>query len=131
MKLCDNLINQRVAQRLLEKLGYHVDVAANGREAVKRAASAQYAAILMDCYVGFAQNPESPWTQLQWPEVYRNSVAALLLLSVPEEALPNCSVIANVCRSYYSGKAYWPSMWKWPVTPGAPVFGWPPPMLMV
>ena len=30
----------------------------------------------------------------------------------------------------YSGKAYWPSMWKPPLTPGAPVSGCPPPMLM-
>ena len=61
----------------------------------------------MDCYVGFGQNPELPWTQLQWPEVYRNSVAALLLLSVSEEALPNCSAIANVSRSIL----FWQGVW--------------------
>ena len=33
--------------------------------------------------------------------------------------------------SSYSGSAYCPSMWKWPVTMGAPVSGCPPPMLMV
>ena len=32
---------------------------------------------------------------------------------------------------HHSGKAYCPSMWKWPVMAGAPVSGWPPPMLMV
>ena len=29
----------------------------------------------------------------------------------------------------YSGKSIWPSIWNFPVTPGAPVSGWPPPML--
>ena len=43
--------------------------------------------------------------------------------------LLNC--VALVRLSSYSGNAYWPSMWNLPVTPGAPVSGWPPPMLMV
>jgi len=31
----------------------------------------------------------------------------------------------------YSGKSIWPSTWNFPLTPGAPVSGWPPPMVMV
>jgi two-component system sensor histidine kinase/response regulator len=45
----DNAVNQRVAVRLLEKLGCHVDVAANGREAVDAAVRVAYDCILMDC----------------------------------------------------------------------------------
>jgi len=45
----DDLINQRVAARMLEKLGYAVDVAANGREALHAHQRDRYAAILMDC----------------------------------------------------------------------------------
>ena len=45
----DNPINQRVAVRMLERLGYRVDVAANGHEAVEASARTAYAAILMDC----------------------------------------------------------------------------------
>ncbi|BCS35369.1 hypothetical protein TBR22_A45960 [Luteitalea sp. TBR-22] len=47
----DNPVNQRVAVRMLEKLGYSVDVAVDGREAVQMARSGSYAAILMDCHM--------------------------------------------------------------------------------
>ncbi len=45
----DDLINQKVAARTLEKLGYQVDVSANGREALNAVQRAHYRAILMDC----------------------------------------------------------------------------------
>jgi signal transduction histidine kinase/DNA-binding response OmpR family regulator len=45
----DNSVNQKLAVRLLEKLGYRADVAGNGLEAVAAVARVRYAAILMDC----------------------------------------------------------------------------------
>jgi CheY-like chemotaxis protein len=45
----DNTINQKVASLMLEKLGYRVDVAANGFEALSAMASVNYDVILMDC----------------------------------------------------------------------------------
>jgi signal transduction histidine kinase/ActR/RegA family two-component response regulator len=45
----DDLINQKVATRTLEKLGFQVDVAANGLEAVQAYERSTYGAILMDC----------------------------------------------------------------------------------
>jgi two-component system sensor histidine kinase/response regulator len=45
----DNLINQKVAVRLLETLGYRADVAVNGHEVVEAWARIAYAAVLMDC----------------------------------------------------------------------------------
>lgn len=45
----DNEVNQMVAVRILDKLGYRTDVAANGLEAVDAHASRTFDAILMDC----------------------------------------------------------------------------------
>ncbi|MDZ4798379.1 MAG: response regulator [Bryobacteraceae bacterium] len=45
----DNLVNQKVVSRLLEKRGHRVDIAANGREAVEMWSQFPYDLILMDC----------------------------------------------------------------------------------
>ncbi len=44
----DNLINQKVAAKMLEKIGYRLDTVANGLEAVKAVERQQYDVILMD-----------------------------------------------------------------------------------
>ena len=45
----DNLVNQRVAIRLLEKLGYAVEAVNDGQKAVDRVMETQYSLVLMDC----------------------------------------------------------------------------------
>ena len=47
----DNVANQKVAVRMLEKLGYRVDLAANGLEVLDALARIPYAAVLMDCHM--------------------------------------------------------------------------------
>jgi CheY-like chemotaxis protein len=58
----DNVVNQKVAVRMLEKLGLRADVAANGREAVDMFRMRPYDLIFMDCQMpemdGYAATQE-------------------------------------------------------------------------
>ncbi|HET8549334.1 MAG TPA: ATP-binding protein, partial [Bryobacteraceae bacterium] len=58
----DNAVNQTIARRLVEKLGYEATVVPSGVEAVEAATTGQYALVLMDCQMpsmdGFAATAE-------------------------------------------------------------------------
>ncbi len=45
----DNVINQKVAVRMLQKLGYSCDIAKNGKEAVEAVDKNKYDLVFMDC----------------------------------------------------------------------------------
>jgi len=45
----DNPVNQRVASRMLQKLGYRVDLAEDGRQALEACERSEYDVVLMDC----------------------------------------------------------------------------------
>jgi CheY-like chemotaxis protein/nitrogen-specific signal transduction histidine kinase len=45
----DNAANQKVAARMIERLGYRVDVASTGAEAAVMVGNGRYDAVLMDC----------------------------------------------------------------------------------
>jgi CheY-like chemotaxis protein len=47
----DNIVNQKVAQRLLGRMGYRADVAGNGREAVAALQDHTYDVLLMDLHM--------------------------------------------------------------------------------
>lgn len=47
----DNVVNQKVASRLLEKLGCAVEIAADGRAAIRMATAGTYDLVFMDCHM--------------------------------------------------------------------------------
>ena len=60
----DNPVNQRVAARLVERMGFRTEVAGDGEVALECWAAGRYAAILMDCQMpkldGFAATDRDP-----------------------------------------------------------------------
>lgn len=80
----DNALNQNTLRRLVTKLGHHVDVVANGREAVAAVAKEAYDAVLMDVLM-----PEMDGLQAaeaicrRWPRGTRPRLIALTAMAAP------------------------------------------------
>ncbi len=80
----DNPLNQNTLRRLVTKLGHHVDVVANGREAVTAVANEEYDAVLMDVLM-----PEMDGLQAaeaicrRWPRGTRPRLVALTGMAGP------------------------------------------------
>jgi CheY-like chemotaxis protein len=79
----DNLINQKVALRMLERLGYRADVVANGREAIDSLQRQPYDVILMDVQmpemdgVSATDYIRSSWPADQQPHIIAMTANAL------------------------------------------------------
>jgi len=88
----DNLINQKLTVRMLEKLGYQSDVVGNGQEALSALARRSYVAILMDCQMPLLDGFET--TKL----IRRNEATAqesTAVDSIPARHIPIVAVTAN------------------------------------
>jgi PAS domain S-box-containing protein len=81
----DNAVNQKVALRLLERLGYGADVASNGIEAIEALERRQYDVVLMD-----VQMPELDGLDAtrricdRWPDT-RPRIIAMTANALPED----------------------------------------------
>jgi len=87
----DNPVNQKVAANMIEKLGYRVNVAANGREAVESLARISYDLVFMDC-----QMPEMDGFEAT--RVIRNQEASLLQAVGKPPHLPIIAMTANAMK---------------------------------
>jgi signal transduction histidine kinase/DNA-binding response OmpR family regulator len=82
----DNLVNQKLALRLLEKMGYHADLAANGVEVLTALETHGYDVILMD-----VQMPEMDGLEAtrqiceQWLPDERPQIVAMTAFALPED----------------------------------------------
>jgi CheY-like chemotaxis protein len=82
----DNPMNQKVALRLLERLGYRADVASNGLEALAALERQSYDVVLMD-----VQMPELDGLDAtrriceQWPPEARPRIIAMTANALPED----------------------------------------------
>lgn len=82
----DNLLNQKVALKVLERMGYRADLAANGLEVLQALRRQHYDVVLMD-----VQMPEmdgldaARWICLRWPHGRRPHIIALTANAQQEE----------------------------------------------
>jgi PAS domain S-box-containing protein len=78
----DNFINQEVAKEMLQRLGYRVDVAGNGRQAIEQLNNGehQYAVVLMDCHMPLMDGYEaSRYIRSQGPDNLHNKIPIIAL----------------------------------------------------
>ncbi|AHY45891.1 PAS domain S-box protein [Rubrobacter radiotolerans] len=77
----DNPVNQRVATRMLERLGCEVEVVGDGRSAVEAAASEEFSLILMDVQMprlgGYEATAKIRRREAQAPDARRTPIVAM------------------------------------------------------
>lgn len=77
----DNIINQQVAQKMLERFGCTIDVAVNGKEAVNLWLQAPYDIIFMDCHMPVLDGYQA--------------TAQIRKLEAPDQHIPIVALTAN------------------------------------
>ena len=74
----DNMVNQKVATRILEKLGYRADVAANGIEAIQALERQYYQVVLMDIQMPEMDGEEATrQIRARWPSTEQPYIIAM------------------------------------------------------
>ena len=77
----DNVVNQRVAQALLHKLGAEVDVADNGAAAVEAVAAQEYDVVFMDCQMPVMDGLEASLKIRAWEAATGRERVAIVALT--------------------------------------------------
>jgi CheY-like chemotaxis protein len=74
----DNLVNQKLALRILQQMDYHADVAVNGKEALEAVARQIYDVVLMDVQMPVMDGLEaSRQICARWPRESRPRIIAM------------------------------------------------------
>jgi CheY-like chemotaxis protein len=80
----DNALNQTMLRRLVTRLGHHVEVVSNGREAVAAVAKARFDAVLMDVLMPEMDGLEAAQVICRrWPRGTRPRLIALTAMTGP------------------------------------------------
>jgi PAS domain S-box-containing protein len=91
----DNLINQKLTVRMLEKFGYQSDVVENGQEALTALVRGSYAVVLMDCQMPLVDGFEATRLIRQRESTVQESVADD---SPMKRHIPIVALTANAMR---------------------------------
>ena len=81
----DNVVNQLVAVKLVQRLGYTTDSAVNGQEALDRIAETDYLLILMDCQMPVMSGIEATREIRKRENGRRTTIAALTARATKED----------------------------------------------
>ncbi len=82
----DNLVNQKLTNKLVEKMGYRIDIVNNGKEALKALEKGSYDLVLMD---------------IQMPEMGGFETTQLIRKSDSRVKNPNIPIIAMTANAMY------------------------------
>ena len=85
----DNLVNQKVATKLVEKLGYVVHAVDNGQKAVNEVIAGQYSLVLMDCQMPVMDGFEAT-RQIRMRESDRHTPIVAVTASAMASDEQNC-----------------------------------------
>jgi CheY-like chemotaxis protein len=81
----DNLINQKIAQTILEQLGCQVDIVANGREAIELPELLTYDLVFMDCEMPEMDGFEATLEIRRRPTGRHLPIVAMTARALPED----------------------------------------------